>query len=47
MPESQKEHPRDKKKAIKAPTDLYKVTSSSLGPTGHVNLFLDVKAISS
>jgi hypothetical protein len=27
-------------------TDLYEPTFSSLGPTGHVNLLLDVKVIS-
>jgi hypothetical protein len=32
--------------ALEAPTDLYKLTISMLGPTGHVNLFLDVKIIS-
>jgi hypothetical protein len=29
-----------------APADLYKLTFSSMGLTGHVNLFLDVKVIS-
>jgi hypothetical protein len=43
MPESQKEHPEDKKKAMEAPTNLYEMTFSSLGPTSHVNLLLDVK----
>jgi hypothetical protein len=33
-------------KAMESPTDLYELTSLSLGPTGHVNLFLDVKEIS-
>jgi hypothetical protein len=47
MPGRQKEHPGGKKKAIEAPTDLYELTFLSLGPTGHVNLLLDVKAISS
>jgi hypothetical protein len=47
MSESQKEHPRGKKKALKAPTNLYKLTFSSLSLTGHVNLPLDVKVISS
>jgi hypothetical protein len=32
---------------MEAPTDHYKLTILSLGPTGHVNLLLDVKAISS
>jgi hypothetical protein len=41
-----KEHPGGEKKALKAPTDLYEPTISSLGPTGHVNLLLDVKVIS-
>jgi hypothetical protein len=45
--ESQKEHSRGKKKAMKAPTDLYELTSSSLRPTSNVNLLLDVKVISS
>jgi hypothetical protein len=31
----------------KSPTDLYEPTFSSLGPTGHVNLLLGVKVISS
>jgi hypothetical protein len=44
---SRKEHPGDKKKAMKAPTDLYEPTFLSLGPTGHVNLLLYVKVISS
>jgi hypothetical protein len=30
-----------------APTDLYKLTISSLDPTGHVNLLMNVKIISS
>jgi hypothetical protein len=29
------------------PTDLYEPTISCLGPTGHVNLLLDVKEFSS
>jgi hypothetical protein len=51
---SQKEHPGGKKKtleqtgnAMEAPTDLYEPTISSLGPTDHVNLLLDVKVINS
>jgi hypothetical protein len=36
-----------KKKVLEAPTNLYKPTFSSLDPTGHVNLPLDVKVISS
>jgi hypothetical protein len=46
-PESQKEHLGGKKKAMEAPTDLYESTFSSLGPTGHVNVLLDIKVISS
>jgi hypothetical protein len=46
MLESQKEHPRGMKKAIEAPTDLKEPTFSSLGPTAHANLLLDVKVIS-
>jgi hypothetical protein len=30
---------------MEAPTELYELTSLSLGLTGHVNLFLDVKLI--
>jgi hypothetical protein len=44
---SRKEYPGGKKKAMEAPTDLYKLTFLSLGPTGLVNLLLDVKVISS
>jgi hypothetical protein len=32
---------------MEAPTDLNEPIFSSLGPTGQVNLFLDVKVISS
>jgi hypothetical protein len=32
---------------MEAPTDLDEPTFSSLGPSGHVNLLLDVKVISS
>jgi hypothetical protein len=32
---------------MEAPTDLYEPIISSLSPTGHVNLLLDVKVISS
>jgi hypothetical protein len=32
---------------MEALTDLYELTISSLGPTGHVNHLLDVKVISS
>jgi hypothetical protein len=32
---------------MEAPTDLYKLTISSLGHTGHVNLLLHIKVISS
>jgi hypothetical protein len=47
MPGSQKEHLGGKEKAMEAPTNLYDLTFSSLVPTGHVNLLLDVKVISS
>jgi hypothetical protein len=47
MPSSWKEHPGDKKKAMEAPIDHYELTFLSLGLTGHVNLLLDVKVISS
>jgi hypothetical protein len=47
IPGSQKEHPGGKKKVMEAPTDLYEPTFSSLAPTGHVNLLLDVKVINS
>jgi hypothetical protein len=30
---------------MEAPTDLYEPTISSLGPTSHVNLLLDVKGL--
>jgi hypothetical protein len=42
-----KRTPGGKKKALEAPINLYKLTFSSLGPTSHVNLLLDVKVISS
>jgi hypothetical protein len=32
---------------MEAPTNLYEQTISILGPTGHVNLLLDVQVISS
>jgi hypothetical protein len=32
---------------MKTPTDLYEPTFSGMDPTGHVNLFLDVKIFSS
>jgi hypothetical protein len=32
---------------MEVPIDLYEPTISSMGPTGHVNLLLDVKVISS
>jgi hypothetical protein len=47
MPRSQEKHPRAQKNAMEAPTNLDELTFSSLGFTGHVNLFLDVKVISS
>jgi hypothetical protein len=46
-PRREEEESRTDENAIEAPTDLYKLTISSLGPTGHVNLLLDVKVISS
>jgi hypothetical protein len=42
-----KEHLGGRKKALEAVNDLYKPTFSSLDLTGHVNLLLDVKVISS
>jgi hypothetical protein len=45
-PGSRREHPGAQKKAMEAPTDLYELTISSLGPIGHVNLLMDVKVIS-
>jgi hypothetical protein len=44
---SLKEHPGGRNKALEVVNDLYKPTFSSLDPTGHVNLLLDVKVISS
>jgi hypothetical protein len=32
---------------MEATIDLYELTISSLGPTGHVNLLLNVKVINS
>jgi hypothetical protein len=32
---------------VEAPTNLYGLTIKSMGSTGHVNLLLDVKVISS
>jgi hypothetical protein len=46
-PGCEKEHPGGKKKSMEAIIDLYEPTFSSMGPTGHVNLLLDVKVISS
>jgi hypothetical protein len=46
-PGNQKGHLRGKKKAMESPSDLYEPTFSSLGPTNHVNLLLDVKVVSS
>jgi hypothetical protein len=40
------EHPGTNENAMEALTDLNESTFSSLGPTGHVNLLLDVKIIS-
>jgi hypothetical protein len=45
MPGSQREHPGAEKKAMEAPTDLYESSISSLGPTGHVNVLMDMKVI--
>jgi hypothetical protein len=42
-----KEHPGGKKNGMEAPTDLYELTFSSLNPTDHINLLLNVKVISS
>jgi hypothetical protein len=42
-----KRTPEAKKKAMEAPTDLYESTFSSLVPTSHVNLVLDIKVINS
>jgi hypothetical protein len=47
MPGSRKEHPGGKNKALVAPTNLYELAFSNLGPTGHVNLLLNIKIISS
>jgi hypothetical protein len=44
---SQKEHSGSKKKVTKAPTNLYELTFSCLGPTSYVNPLLNVKVISS
>jgi hypothetical protein len=44
---SQKEHLGGKEKAMEASTNLYDLTFSSLDPTDHVNLLLNVKVISS
>jgi hypothetical protein len=41
------EHPRTDENAMKVVTDIDELTFSSLGPTGHLNLLLDVKVISS
>jgi hypothetical protein len=45
-PPQRQEHPETNEIATKAPTDLYELTFSSLGPTDHVNLLLNVKVIS-
>jgi hypothetical protein len=42
-----KKHLGGKKKAREAPTSLYEPTFSNLSPTGHVNLLMNVKVISS
>jgi hypothetical protein len=41
------EHPGTNENAMEALTNLYVLTFSSLGPTGHVNLLLNVKVASS
>jgi hypothetical protein len=43
MPGSRREHLGAQKKAMEAPTDLYEPTITILGPTGHVNIFMDEK----
>jgi hypothetical protein len=40
------EHPGTNDNAMEAPTDLYELTFSSLGPTGHVNLLQNIKVAS-
>jgi hypothetical protein len=45
-PPQRQEHSGIDENTKEAPTDLYEPTFSSLGPTGHVNLLLDVKIIS-
>jgi hypothetical protein len=46
-PKRQEENSGTDENTMEAPIDLYEPTISSLGPTGHVNLLLDVKVISS
>jgi hypothetical protein len=46
-PKRHEEGSRTNENSMEAPTDLYKPTISSLGPTGHVNFLLDLKVISS
>jgi hypothetical protein len=46
MPGSRKEHPGGKKKAMEVRKDLYMLTFSNRGPTGYVNLLLNIKVIS-
>jgi hypothetical protein len=41
------EHSGAKKNSLEALSNLYELTFSSLGPTGHVNFLLNVKVISS
>jgi hypothetical protein len=45
-PPRHQEHYGTDENTMEAPTGLYEPTISSLSPTGHVNLFLDVKIIS-
>jgi hypothetical protein len=44
--QQRQEHAGTNENAMEAPTDLYKSTFSSLGPTGHVNVLLNVKVVS-
>jgi hypothetical protein len=45
-PPQRQEHPGTNENAMEALTDLYEPTVSSLGPTSHVNLLLNVKVTS-
>jgi hypothetical protein len=46
-PPQWQEHPGTNENTMEAPTDLDEPTLSSMGPTGHINLLLDVKVINS